>query len=184
MSLVLSFAMRVSARPREVAGALDRSAVAFNWRGARDGVSWRSGWLGQKRGIMKHILLLAGAAALGFAAPAFAKPSNGHGNGHGNHAYGLNGPVGYGIGGCPPGLAKKHNGCLPPGQAKKLFAAGQRFRTGFGGLSPYGFDQIPYDLRRQYGFDPYDNYYYGNGYMYQVDPRTMIVQQVIQALLR
>jgi Ni/Co efflux regulator RcnB len=21
---------------------------------------------------------------------------------------------------CPPGLAKKHNGCLPPGQAKKL----------------------------------------------------------------
>ncbi|HEX2544011.1 MAG TPA: hypothetical protein VHL79_03990 [Ramlibacter sp.] len=22
--------------------------------------------------------------------------------------------------GCPPGLAKKHNGCMPPGQAKKL----------------------------------------------------------------
>lgn len=22
-------------------------------------------------------------------------------------------------GGCPPGLAKKHNGCMPPGQAKK-----------------------------------------------------------------
>ncbi|HYJ81682.1 MAG TPA: hypothetical protein VEW26_02430, partial [Allosphingosinicella sp.] len=27
---------------------------------------------------------------------------------------------------CPPGLAKKGNGCLPPGQAKKLFARGQR----------------------------------------------------------
>lgn len=25
-----------------------------------------------------------------------------------------------GAGGCPPGLAKKDNGCLPPGQAKKL----------------------------------------------------------------
>lgn len=25
---------------------------------------------------------------------------------------------------CPPGLAKKHNGCLPPGQAKKRFAVG------------------------------------------------------------
>ena len=24
-----------------------------------------------------------------------------------------------GAGGCPPGLAKKNNGCLPPGQAKK-----------------------------------------------------------------
>jgi hypothetical protein len=27
---------------------------------------------------------------------------------------------GYGRNGCPPGLAKKHNGCLPPGQAKKM----------------------------------------------------------------
>jgi Ni/Co efflux regulator RcnB len=26
---------------------------------------------------------------------------------------------------CPPGLAKKHNGCLPPGQAKKLYQVGQ-----------------------------------------------------------
>jgi hypothetical protein len=28
-------------------------------------------------------------------------------------------------GNCPPGLAKKNNGCLPPGQAKKLWALGQ-----------------------------------------------------------
>jgi hypothetical protein len=28
-------------------------------------------------------------------------------------------------GNCPPGLAKKDNGCLPPGQAKKLWAVGQ-----------------------------------------------------------
>lgn len=27
---------------------------------------------------------------------------------------------------CPPGLAKKHNGCLPPGQAKKRWVVGQR----------------------------------------------------------
>jgi hypothetical protein len=26
---------------------------------------------------------------------------------------------------CPPGLAKKHNGCLPPGQAKKLWVIGR-----------------------------------------------------------
>jgi hypothetical protein len=32
------------------------------------------------------------------------------------------------IGGCPPGLAKKGNGCLPPGQAKKL--VGTRLSTG------------------------------------------------------
>ena len=31
----------------------------------------------------------------------------------------------YDAGRCPPGLAKKNNGCLPPGQAKKLWAIGQ-----------------------------------------------------------
>ena len=31
----------------------------------------------------------------------------------------------FGRGNCPPGLAKKHNGCLPPGQAKKRYAVGQ-----------------------------------------------------------
>jgi Ni/Co efflux regulator RcnB len=28
-------------------------------------------------------------------------------------------------GNCPPGLAKKGNGCLPPGQARKMWAVGQ-----------------------------------------------------------
>jgi len=31
----------------------------------------------------------------------------------------------YAAGNCPPGLAKKNNGCLPPGQAQKLWAMGQ-----------------------------------------------------------
>lgn len=31
----------------------------------------------------------------------------------------------YAAGNCPPGLAKKNNGCLPPGQAKKAWAIGQ-----------------------------------------------------------
>jgi hypothetical protein len=141
-------------------------------------VNERSGTNSNNKAIMKQVLLIAGAATLAFAGPALAKP--GHGNSHG---HGYNGPVGYGVGGCPPGLAKKHNGCLPPGQAKKLYNVGQRFRLGYGGVNPYGYSQIPYDLRRQYGFDPYDNYYYGNGYLYQVDPRTMLVQQVISALL-
>ena len=32
----------------------------------------------------------------------------------------------YGRANCPPGLAKKNNGCLPPGQAKKRYVVGQR----------------------------------------------------------
>ena len=31
----------------------------------------------------------------------------------------------YVAGRCPPGLAKKNNGCLPPGQAKRVWAVGQ-----------------------------------------------------------
>jgi hypothetical protein len=31
----------------------------------------------------------------------------------------------FSAGNCPPGLAKKNNGCLPPGQAKKLWTVGQ-----------------------------------------------------------
>ena len=141
---------------------------------------------------MKQVCLVAGALALGIAGPALAKPGNGHGNSHGKghgyahslngRAYGVDGPVGYGHGGCPPGLAKKAIPCVPPGQAKKLYNVGQRFRTG--AANAYAYNQIPYDLRSQYGLNPYNNYYYNNGYLYGVNPKTMVVQQAIAALLR
>ena len=137
---------------------------------------------------MKHMILIAGALALSAAGPAMAKPGNGHGNGHGNahgygntHAYGVNAPVGYGHGGCPPGLAKKAVPCVPPGQAKKL-GIGQVMPNGY--ANPYAYNQIPYALRNQYDLSPRSNYYYNNGYLYGVNPRTMVVQQAIAALLR
>lgn len=43
--------------------------------------------------------------------------------------YGYYRPL-YAAGNCPPGLAKKNNGCLPPGQAKKLWAIGQPLPAG------------------------------------------------------
>ncbi|MFL6759195.1 hypothetical protein [Sphingomonas sp.] len=129
---------------------------------------------------MKYALLFAGAAALGIAGPGLAKPGNGHGNGNG-HGHGYNSAYGYGGGGCPPGLAKKHNGCMPPGQARKL-ARGQRWQNSYG--SRYAYGQIPYSLRNRYDLNPNYRYYYDNGYLYQVDPRTLLVQQVISALLR
>jgi hypothetical protein len=132
---------------------------------------------------MRHLIIFAGAAALAFAGPALARPGNGHGNGHGyghGNAYGYaEHGRGYGMGGCPPGLAKK--GCMPPGQAKKLYR-GERWRSGYGRL--YAYRSIPYDIRRRYDLDPYDRYYYSNGYLYRVDPRTLLVEQVISALLR
>ena len=131
---------------------------------------------------MKQLLLIAGAAALACTSPALAKPGKGNGHSGNHHARSLGAPV-YGGHNCPPGLAKKAVPCVAPGQAKKMFGVGERFRLGYGGINPYGYSSIPYDLRNQYGLDPYGNYYYGQGYLYRVDPATMIVQQVLPAIL-
>ncbi len=127
---------------------------------------------------MKHLLIIAGVTALATAAPAYAKPDQAKDH-KGHHA---KGHAGYGAGGCPPGLAKKNNGCLPPGQAKKLYNVGQRWPGNYG--YAWNYNQIPYDLRRSYGFDPDDRYYYGDGYLYRVDPATMLISQVVSAILR
>lgn len=74
---------------------------------------------------------------------------------------------------CPPGLAKKRNGCLPPGQAKARWNVGQRL--------PYSYrdDYIP----RQYR-DYYSNgtYRYYDGYVYRVDPTTYVIREILQAV--
>ena len=36
----------------------------------------------------------------------------------------------YAAGNCPPGLAKKNNGCMPPGQAKKAWTMNQPLPAG------------------------------------------------------
>jgi Ni/Co efflux regulator RcnB len=63
----------------------------------------------------------------------------------------------YVAGRCPPGLAKKNNGCLPPGQAKKMWTVGQPLPPGViyypihGGLRtqltppPYGYEYVQVD---------------------------------------
>ena len=151
---------------------------------------------------MKNIILLAGVAALAAAAPAAAKPGQGHGNSHAKAAKVHGGKAkvhgdrdlyrgqnvrnqnvyGYGAGGCPPGLAKKGNGCMPPGQAMKRYNVGQRLPYGYKGYTPY--DQIPYDLRNQYGLDPYGRYIYDQNYVYGVDPRTNAITQILSAIIR
>ena len=141
---------------------------------------------------MSKILPAAGAAALAFAAPAYA--DKGHGNGHGNgHGEGhdkhyshevYQGHISsnfWGSHGCPPGLAKKHNGCLPPGIAKQHYNVGQRWNGNYG---VWSYNQVPIDWRRQYNLDAGNRYYYRDGYLYSVDPRTQLVEGVIQALIR
>jgi len=146
---------------------------------------------------MKKLILFASAAIFAAAAPVAAKPDHakgGHANiNHGNAAQNASRGVVFNDrhgrmyalnarGSCPPGLAKKNNGCLPPGQAKKSYNVGQRYNRNFGNAWTY--NQIPDSLRSQYDLDQTDRYYYNNGYLYQVNPRTSVVEQVISALLR
>ena len=101
---------------------------------------------------MKHLLILAGAGlAIAAAAPAAAQHR------HVNH--GSQGA--YNNRDCPPGLAKKRNGCLPPGQARRL-SRGERYASSYGYRS-YSYNSIPYDVRRRYDLDRRNRYYYNNG---------------------
>ena len=125
---------------------------------------------------MKNIILLAGIAAIAAATPAIAKPD--HGNNH-RQGYGTYGAWGNN---CPPGLAKKHNGCQAPGQARKRYNTGQRWSSN--GATSWSYSQIPYQWRQQYNLSANDRYYYRDGYVYRVNPRTNLVSQVLSAILR
>jgi hypothetical protein len=85
--------------------------------------------------------------------------------------------VGYGRS-CPPGLAKKGNGCLPPGQARKLYRVGDRFDTGLFGLAT-----VPLAYQAFYPDTSYYRYSYDDsGYIYRVDSRTNMVSGLIPLL--
>ena len=149
--------------------------------------------------MMYKLLLAAGAASLACAAPALADPGKNKGQGnkakhgqtvsktHAKHAKHANkihqghaAANWWGDRNCPPGLAKRNNGCLPPGIAKKSFDVGDRWN---GNYRQWTYNQVPTSWRTQYGLDPNNRYYYRNGYLYSVDPRTRLVESVIQALI-
>lgn len=134
---------------------------------------------------MKQAILLAGALALASAGAASAKPPHAkHGKGHGPAAaQNFGGQYGKGLGGCPPGHSKHPGVCMPHGQWKKQFELGQRVPLGYQGL--LGYNALPNDLRSRYGqqLDPYGRYIYDDNYLYRVDPTTMVVSEILRAVL-
>ncbi len=82
--------------------------------------------------------------------------------------------LGFGVDGCPPGLAKKPVRCMPPGQAAKFvgspLAAAARL-TALGAL-PNAFRPLYLDN---------DDYYYryGGGYVYRVDRDNDLIDSLI-----
>lgn len=84
----------------------------------------------------------------------------------------------YGRGGCPPGLAKKHNGCLPPGQAKKRYVVGRALpRTIVVERVPAGF------LPRLRTAPPGYEYVVVDGDVLLMRTRTRVIADAIVALL-
>ena len=149
---------------------------------------------------MYKLLLAAGAASLALAVPAAADPGKGKGQAkhqakhgqmvhksqakaakHARKVYEGHAAANFwGNRNCPPGLAKRNNGCLPPGIAKQTFNVGDRWNGNYG---LWQYNQVPLDWRTQYNLDAQNRYYYRNGYLYSVDPQTRLVEAVIQALI-
>jgi hypothetical protein len=139
------------------------------------------------------------AAALLLGLPAAAKQPGGQGHGHGPDRGSYHGPAHheggghfdahqregvhawyvaqYGSGGCPPGLAKKHNGCLPPGQAKRRYVIGAPLPPTVV-VAP-----IPVQLGVVLGPPP-PGYYYGfvDGDVVKLAVGTALVVDAIQGL--
>ena len=125
------------------------------------------------------------------------------------------------IEGCPPGLAWRNNGCLPPGQARELQRAARydwvwdrryddyryRYTDGYvyqtrqdGGLAgwlpvlagalglnniwpqQYNYEPVPQYYNSYYGLGDRYDYRYADGVVYGLDPQTNRIQQVTALL--
>jgi Ni/Co efflux regulator RcnB len=85
----------------------------------------------------------------------------------------------HGRGNCPPGLAKKNNGCLPPGQAKKRYVVGHSLPRGI------VVGELPGELSVRIGPPP-AGYRYGivDGDLIKLAVGTMLVVDAIEGLIR
>lgn len=84
----------------------------------------------------------------------------------------------YEHGNCPPGLARKHNGCMPPGHAKRRYVIGQPLPVGFVVLP------VPVLLLPRLAPCP-PGYYYGmvDGDLVQLAVGTLLVVDAIDGLM-
>ncbi|WP_309751763.1 hypothetical protein [Novosphingobium sp.] len=129
---------------------------------------------------------LMASAALALCTPIVAmaeKPGT-----HGQHAQNGQGQVAQGNHGgkrqvravrdlrskaCPPGLAKKHNGCLPPGQWRR----GDRLPDSW--LRNYvRYGQLPYSYRSRYQYDSSNRYIYRDNRVFVIDAASRVIQSI------
>jgi hypothetical protein len=84
----------------------------------------------------------------------------------------------HGRGKCPPGLAKKNNGCLPPGQAKKRYVVGRPLPANI------RFEPVPREVEVRIGPAP-NGYQYGivDGDLVKLALGTLLVVDAIDGLV-
>lgn len=84
----------------------------------------------------------------------------------------------HGRGKCPPGLAKKNNGCLPPGQAKKRYVVGHPLPRNI------RFEPVPREVEVRIGPAP-NGYQYGivDGDLVKLALGTLLVVDAIDGLV-
>jgi len=135
----------------------------------------RSGQILALAGVASALALLAGT-------PALANPGNGNSQ-HASHAN--HGPAVTHVTvvkvkpakrakACPPGLAKKHTGCLPPGQWKKgdllpLEWTAQYIRYG----------ALPDFYRARYAYDSSRRYLYRDGRVFVINAVTHAIVDIV-----
>jgi hypothetical protein len=82
--------------------------------------------------------------------------------------------LGYGIGGCPPGLARKPVACMPPGQAKQLLGRPLNALR-----DEIAFRDLPVRLQSIYAPTPDYYYRYGDGYVYRVNRADDVISSLL-----
>lgn len=136
-------------------------------------------------------ILLMGAAALALAAPtaSMADPGKNRGGGHSSmKAHSGHGKANkqarsstrmstgnrYARKACPPGLAKKYPGCIPPGQWKKGYRIPSTWSDYY-----VGYDRLPDFYRDRYDMNPDYRYMYRDGRVYVIDAITRSIVNVL-----
>lgn len=135
---------------------------------------------------MRKFTLISALATFAFSSAAYAdKGGNGHGNkNHGDFQHGEgrdrdDSDRDFGRG-CPPGLAKKHDGCLPPGQARNYYSRGQYLPRGYSNYMAY--HDIPERYRSRIRYENRYRYIFRDNRIYVVDPTTRLIRDIIEAL--
>lgn len=135
--------------------------------------------------------ILMGAAALAMAAPtiSLADPGKNRGGEHSSmKAHSGHGKAGkqvrsskrmstgyrYAGKACPPGLAKKYPGCIPPGQWKKGYRIPSTWSDYY-----VGYDRLPEYYRDRYEMNPDYRYMYRDGRVYVIDAITRSIVNVL-----